>query len=379
MGGRRSRRGLKVPLLLAGCRKQTRQKMKRYKNLWDKFISMENLELAAKKAVQSKKNKPETKFFLKHKTELLKKLQKTLNDGKFTTSPYKTRRIFEPKERLIYILPLYPDHIVHHALINILGPIWQSTFIKDSYACIPGKGLHRASKAIMRFVRKYKYVLQCDIRKFYPSINHKVIFNIIKKKIADTKLLTVLRDIIWSCGNETNLPIGNLTSQWMGNVYLNELDHFVKEQLCCRGYIRYWDDFCLFSDNKGILHEYEFKLRKFVFDKLKLIFSKSAIRAVANGVAFIGYRHFKKFIIMRRYGAKKIRKNILNVAIHNDKSELTSDRLAAYHGWTKWCCSHNFLINVCGQAFQISIPTATFIHNKIFKKIDPCRITAALR
>lgn len=342
--------------------------MKRYKNLWDKFISMDNLELAAKKAVQSKKNKPETKFFLEHKTELLEKLQKMLIDGTFTTSPYKTRRIFEPKERVIYILPLFPDHVLHHALINILGPIWQSSFVKDSFACIPGKGLHRASKAIMRFVRKYKYVLQCDIRKFYPSINHSVMFDIIKKKIADKKLLGVLHDIIWSCGDETNLPIGNLTSQWMGNVYLNELDHFVKEQLCCHGYIRYCDDFCLFSDDKGILHQYEIKLRKFVFDKLKLIFSKASIRAVANGVAFIGYRHFKKFIILRKYGAKKIRKRILNIAIHNDKSDLALGQLAAYHGWTKWCCSYNFLINVCGRAFQISANTGAFIWCNMFKK-----------
>ena len=136
--------------------------MKRYKNLWDNFISMENLELAAKKAVRSKKNKPETKFFLEHKKDLLIKLQQMLKDGVFNTSQYKIRRIFEPKERYIYILPLYPDHIVHHALINILGPIWQSTFIKDSYACIPGKGLHAASVSMMRFMRKYKYVLQFD-------------------------------------------------------------------------------------------------------------------------------------------------------------------------------------------------------------------------
>ncbi len=342
--------------------------MKRYKNLWDKFISMENLELAAKKAVRSKKNKPETKLFLEHKQEFLTKLQQMLVDGKFNTSNYKIRRIFEPKERLIYILPLYPDHIVHHALINILGPIWQSTFIHDSYACIPGKGLHAASTAIMKFMRRNKYVLQCDIRKFYPSINHQVMFDIIKKKIADKRLLNVLRNIIWSCGGETNLPIGNLTSQWMGNVYLNELDHFVKEELRCHDYIRYCDDFCLFANDKKILHEYEFKLRKFVCDKLKLVFSKSAIRVVANGVSFIGYRHFKKFILLRRYGAKKMRKRILNIAIHHDKSDLASGRLAAYHGWSKWCCSHNFLIGVYIKASEISKDTAMFIYSKMFKK-----------
>ena len=341
--------------------------MKRYKNLWDKFISMENLELAAKKAVRSKKNKPETKLFLKNKKEFLAKLQQMLIDGKFNTSNYKIRRIFEPKERLIYILPLYPDHIVHHALINILGPIWQSTFIHDSYACIPGRGLHSASMAIMQFVRRNKYVLQCDIRKFYPSINHDVMFDIIKKKIADKRLLSVLHNIIWSCGGETNLPIGNLTSQWMGNVYMNELDHFVKEKLRCRDYIRYCDDFCLFANDKETLHKYEQKLKKFVSDKLKLVFSKSAIHVVANGIAFIGYRHFKNFILLRRYGAKKMRKRILNIAIHHDKSDLSSGRLAAYHGWTKWCCSYNFLTDICSRAKRICPKTGIFIQHKLLK------------
>ena len=340
--------------------------MKTYKHLWDQFVSMENLELAAKKAIKSKKNKAETKLFLKNKQELLCKLQKMLNDGKFTTSDYKIRRIFEPKERLIYILPLYPDHVVHHALINILGPIWQRTFIRDSYACIPGRGLHKASVAIMNFVRRNKYVLQCDIRKFYPSINHDVMFRIIKKKIADKKLLSVLRDIIWSCGGETNLPIGNLTSQWMGNVYLNELDHFVKEQLRCQDYIRYCDDFCLFANDKRTLHEYERKLKIFIHDKLKLIFSKSVIRVVANGVAFIGYRHFKNFILLRRNGAKKIRRRILNIAIYHDQSGLASGRLAAYHGWTKWCCCYHYLIRVCNVAKEISPNMGGFLQDMFF-------------
>lgn len=328
---------------------------------------MENLELAAKKAVRSKKNKPETKLFLEHKEDFLKKLQQMLIDGKFNTSNYKIRRIFEPKERLIYILPLYPDHIVHHALINILGPIWQSTFISNSFACIPGKGLHAASTAIMKFMRRNKYVLQCDIRKFYPSINHQVMFDIIKKKIADKRLLSVLRNIIWSCGGETNLPIGNLTSQWMGNVYLNELDHYVKEQLKCRDYIRYCDDFCLFADDKETLHKYEQKLRKFVSDKLKLVFSKSAIRVVANGVAFIGYRHFKRFILLRHYSAKKLRKRIMNIAKHHDRSALSMGQLAAYHGWTKWCCSHNFLMNVCECVKNVCPKTGMFIQQKLLK------------
>ena len=342
--------------------------MKRYKHLWDEFISMENLELAAKKAVKSKKSKWSTRVFETNKHEFLAQLQQMLIDGNFNTSNYRVRRIFEPKERLIYILPLYPDHIVHHALINILGPIWQSTFIRDSYACIPGKGLHKASHAVMHFIRRNKYVLQCDIRKFYPSINHEIMFKILQKKIGDKRLLRVLHNIIWSCGGEVNLPIGNLTSQWMGNVYLNEMDHFIKEELRCRDYIRYCDDFCLFANDKETLHEYKRKLEPFINEKLKLIFSKSAIYPTSRGISFIGYRHFKKFIMLRKYGASKMRRRILNIAIHNDTSDLAVGQLASYRGWAKWCCSYNFLIGLCKKAALISQDSATFIYSKMFKK-----------
>ncbi len=335
--------------------------MKRYKNLWDKFVSMENLELAAKKAVQSKKSKRATQFFLKNKVRLLNELQQMLKNGTFNTSEYRIRKIFEPKERLIYILPLYPDHVLHHALINILGPIWQRGFIQDSYACIPGKGLHKASKVLMRFIRRNRYVLQCDIRKFYPSINHDVMMNIIKRKIADKKLLNLLENIVKSCGDEKNLPIGNLTSQWMGNVYLNELDHFVKEHLRCRDYIRYCDDFCLFADDKNVLRGYESELKKFVADKLKLTFSKSVIFPVASGVTFIGYRHFKRFILLRKRGAKKLKKRVLNIARYNDVSDFAVSQLASYHGWLRWCNSYNFLARLYDDVQKISPKSLNFI------------------
>lgn len=341
--------------------------MKRYKNLWDSFVSEENLELAAKKAVQSKKSKRVTQYFLKNKQKLLAELRTSLIDGAFHTSEYKIRKIFEPKERLIYILPLYPDHVVHHALINILGPIWQKSFVHDSYACIPGKGLHKASQKIMQFVRRNKFVLQCDIRKFYPSINHDIMFNIVKRKIADEKLLAVIGDVINSCGDKTNLPIGNLTSQWMGNVYMNELDHFVKEQLKCRDYIRYCDDFCLFANDKNVLAQYLDELRVFLKNKLELDFSKSAIFPVARGVTFIGYRHFKNFILLRKYGAKKIRRRIKNIAKYNDTSDLAVGQLSAYYGWIKWCNSHNFISKVCMDAQCEAMEMGDFVRRQLMR------------
>lgn len=340
--------------------------MKRYKNLWDEFVSRENLELAAKKAVKSKKNKRVVQEFLNHKEELLQKLQSDLINSRFKTSLYKTFTIYEPKQRVIYRLPLYPDHVVHHALINVIGPIWQSTFIHDSYACIPGRGLHAASQRVMHFVRKYKYVLQCDIRKFFPSINHDVMFDIVKKKIGDTRLLNVLHDVIFSVGGETNLPIGNLTSQWMGNVYLNEMDHFIKEQLHVCAYIRYCDDFLIFGDNKKELRKMEKSIRGFVFDKLKMVFSKANVYPVSRGVPFIGYRHYKKFILLRHYGASKMLKRIFNIVKYHDRSETSVGQMAAFHGWIKWCCSYNFKLNVYNKTKKLYPTMTRFIHKKFF-------------
>ncbi|MBR6363532.1 MAG: reverse transcriptase [Alphaproteobacteria bacterium] len=323
--------------------------MKTYNNLWEQFISVENFELAARKAIKSKKSKKSVQKFLRNKDVLLKKLRQQLIEGKFKTSEYKTFVIHEPKERVIYKLPLYPDHILHHALINVLGPIWQKMFIHDSYACIPGRGLHAASKRTMDFVRRNKYVLQCDIRKFYPSINHNKMMEIIARKISDRRILKILDEIVRSVGGETNLPIGNLTSQWLGNVYLNELDHFVKSELRWRDYIRYCDDFCLYGNDKNTLKHMAQKIKVFITDGLKLVFSRSIVRQTVFGVAFVGYRHFKNFILLKKYAARKIKHRIMNIINHSDISEHATGQIAAFWGWVRWSCSYNYCRGFVGK------------------------------
>lgn len=340
--------------------------MKSYKNLWDKFISKENFDLAAKKAIKSKKSKKSVRFFLRHREEFLEKLRKSLIDGTFKTSPYKTFVIYEPKRRIIYKLPLYPDHVLHHALINVLGPIWQSFFIKDSFACIPGRGLLYASRRTMRFIKRNKYVLQCDIRKFYPSIDHGIIMDIIAHKIHDRRILKVLNEIIWSVGGQTNLPIGNLTSQWLGNVYMNELDHFIKQDLHWRDYIRYCDDFCLYGNNKQELHDAAQKIKAFVRERLKMEFSKCNLRRTSNGVTFIGYRHFRKFILLRHLTAQKLRRRIVNIIVHRDFSDRSVAQLASAYGWTRWCNSYHFRKTIQAFARKFSRKAGAFIKSNLF-------------
>lgn len=327
--------------------------MKTHKKLWDQFISVENFELAAKKAVKSKKSKKQTKVFLANKDILLEKLRQDLIFGRFKTSEYHVFEVFEPKRREIYELPLYPDHIVHHALINVLGPIWQSRFVKNSYACIPGRGIHSAVQQAMLFVRKNKYVLQCDIRKFYPSINHEIMMNIIAKKVHDRKILNLMKIIVFSLPGGKNLPIGNLTSQWMGNLYLTELDLFIKHKLKCKNYVRYSDDFCIFHNDKKFLNSLKQPIAQFAEQCLDLNLSKSAVQK-SQGVVFIGFRLFKDFLLLRKRTVKKIKKRIKKIAEQRRRSFSTVSSLASTHGLMKWANTYNLQMSLLKIAAKYS-------------------------
>lgn len=306
--------------------------------------------MAAVKAVRGKKSKRDIKRFLEHRNENLENLRHLLASGQFKTSTYKIIKVSDPKERLIYVLPLYPDHILHHALMNILAPIWQSLFIRDSYACIPGRGLTAASKRLMSFMRRNEFVLQCDIRKFFPSISHRKMMDIIRRKISDPKILDLLGEIVYSVKGGKNMPIGNLTSQWMGNLYLNELDMFVKHKLHWHDYIRYCDDFCLFGNDARQLRSLISTIGEFLDRELDLTFSKAVVRPTALGVDYIGYRHFKKFILLRRRTAKRIRKRLVNIVRFNDTSSRATGQLASAHGWCKWACTYNYRRSVYREA-----------------------------
>lgn len=315
--------------------------MKTYKHLWNEFISPENFDLAAKKAVRGKRSRMSTRAFLRRRTKKLDRLRDILQRGEYKTGRYRVFIIYEPKKRNIYMLPLYPDHIVHHALMNILAPIWMKIFCTDSFACIPGRGLHLASQRCVAHIRKNKYVLQCDIRKFYPSIRHDIMKKIVRKKISDPRILEILDDIISSTGDNVGMPIGNLTSQWMGNLYLNELDTFVKQQLHARCYIRYCDDFCIFSNDTRELVRYRDEIEKFIGEHLGLFFSKSFIKPTRVGVNFIGYRHFADYIVLTRAGAKKMRRRIKEIIAAPKISPRMRSRFAALSGWLAWCCGNN--------------------------------------
>lgn len=324
--------------------------VKKYKDLWQKIVQKENIELAYKKAKKGKSKYNAVRYIEEHTEECLKDVHNLLETRTFTTSEYRTKIIKEPKEREIFILPFYPDRIVQHAIINILEPILVKMFIPESYACIEGRGIHKGSIKLMEYVRKNKYCLKMDIRKFYPSINHDILMRIIERKFGDKNLVWLLNDIVRSLPGETNVPIGNLTSQWFGNLYMNELDKLIKHDLKIKCYLRYCDDFALFSNDKKQLNEAKFKIIEFLKTELKLNLSKCDLFRTSQGVDFLGYRHFKDYILIRKSTVKRIRKRLERVRRAYLKGRMQHDKfrsiVASAYGWLKWANSYNLSLKL---------------------------------
>lgn len=298
------------------------------------------------------------------------KLYEDLISGNYKTSKYHTKVIYEPKERTIYMLPFYPDRIVHHAIMNILEPIWDNLFIYDSYSCRKGKGQHKGSYRCLEFTKRYKYCLKCDFSKFYPSIVHEVLKKILRRKIKDKKLLKLLDEIIDSAysfddvelhkmlegrgiicdkTHHRNVPIGNYLSQWFGNLYLNELDTFVKQELKAVAYIRFCDDYLIFSDDIDFLKYCDRTIVEFTENYLGLKLSKHEIFQTKQGVDFLGYRHFPSgYILVRKSTAKRIKKRLKNTDKRVLKGRITVEKAraqwASAKGWIGHANAHNFSV-----------------------------------
>lgn len=320
--------------------------MKRYNNLFDKIVSLDNLYEADKKARRQKSHRPEVMLFDKNKDKLLLDLQRKLINGEYETSEYYVFKIYEPKEREIFKLPYYPDRIVHHAIMNIMEPIWVSAFVKGTYSCIKNRGIHKALKDV-KFALKdeinTQYCLKLDIRKFYPSIDHDILKTIIRKKIKDKRLLSLLDEIIESA---QGVPIGNYLSQFFANLYLTYLDHWIKEQKKVRYYFRYADDIVILGGDKQQLRDLFYNIQDYLNNKLKLNFKDNwqIFKVDSRGIDFVGYRIFHTHTLLRKSIKKKFCKKInkLNKKQNIDK-DTYKQKICSYIGWIKYCNGRNLL------------------------------------
>ncbi len=323
--------------------------MKRHGNLFDQITDIDNICLAYKKARKGKSWQNTISVFEEDIDENLFNIRDSLIEKSFTTSPYTEKTIYEPKQRIIYKLPFNPDRIVQHALMNILEPIWSGIFIYDSYACRVGKGIHAGSRRTMDFIRAVGpsgYCLKMDVSKFYPSIDHDIMFDIVQKKIKCKDTLWLLENIIYSIPDGKNIPIGNYTSQWLGNLYLNELDQILKHEYRIKLYVRYCDDFILLHPDKKFLRQMAEEIESFLTDKLKLKLSKCDIFPVSQGIDFLGYRHFPKHVLVRKSTAKRIKLRLRDLPGKLLQGEITGDQymssVASTCGWLRWANTHNF-------------------------------------
>lgn len=291
--------------------------MKRHGNLIGKIADFDNLHEAYRKAIRGRRFQCSSLRFREHLEEHLITLHNELTWGMYKPGEYRTFNIYEPKKRVIYAAP-FRDRVVHHAIMNITGPIWEGLFISDSYACRAGKGVHAGLDCLTNMLRSAHekwaevYCLKGDISKFFTSINHHVFMRIIQKKIKCRETVALFDSIVFSIGNHNdpescNLPIGNLVSQWGANLYLNELDLFVKHHFKAKYYLRYMDDFVILAPDKHELHRMLAEIEHFLGDTLKLRLNhKTAIFPCRQGIDFMGFRVWENHRLLRKSSAKRM-------------------------------------------------------------------------
>ncbi len=292
--------------------------------MYDQICCWDNLYLAYRRASQGKRGKPAAAAFEYRLEDNLIQLQQELQSQTYRPGPYHSFTIHEPKRRLISAAP-FRDRVVHHALCNLIEPIFERSFIADSYANRVGKGTHRALDRCQQFTRRYRYVLQCDIRQFFPAIDHAILRGILARKLHDPQVMWLVDRILESgvgvlseeyqmvyfpgddllaANRPRGLPIGNLTSQFWANCYLNPFDHFVKRELRCGGYLRYVDDFLLFADDKRTLWDWRRRIVERLARFRLTIHAGAHPRPVTEGVPFLG------FIVYPRRRRLKRRKGV---------------------------------------------------------------------
>ena len=345
--------------------------MKRIGNLFEKIISIENLRRADEKARRGKKHSYGVRVHDKNRERNLEELHERLLTGTFRTSEYSVFTIHEPKERVIYRLPYYPDRIVHHAIMNVLEETWTRTLTQNTYACMKGRGIEGCARRVRKMIRMFDggplYCLKIDIKKFYPSISHRVLKGIVRRKIKDRDVLGLIDEIVDSA---PGLPIGNYLSQYLANLTLCYFMHWVNEEMAREVKERlglkekprieaaeYADDIVFLAASKDVLHEAMKLVREKIEGELELwvkenwqVFPIAENKQDRRGRAldYVGYQFFRRQTLMR----KSIKKKMCRKAARLEKAkEPLTDKafkqaMSPWLGWAKHSDSRNLIKKV---------------------------------
>jgi retron-type reverse transcriptase len=329
--------------------------MKRVGFLWDDLISFPNLLQAAYKAQRGKRFRPATAKFHYHLEQELWTLHTELKTRSYRPGPYRTFKIHEPKERIISAAP-YRDRVVHHALCNMLEPIFEQRFIRDSYACRQGKGTHAAVRRCQEMARHHQYALKADVRKFFPSLDHELLKAQLARAIKDPHVLWLAGVLIdhsnpqedvqdWFPGDDLftpasrrrGLPLGNQTSQFFANVFLDALDHFITDRLGFGSYLRYVDDLVLFHDDRRRLNAAREEMSAFLAGlRLTLHANKTVVFPTRQGLPFLGYRVWRSHLGLVKANVFRFRRRLRRLQNHYATQQITGEevqlRLAGWIG-----------------------------------------------
>jgi RNA-directed DNA polymerase len=312
-----------------------KQSMVRLNNLYNKISSIENLMLADMRARRGKMKQYGVQRHIKHAETNIPKLHEMMKNKSFKTSEYDTFIITDPKEREISRLPFFPDRIVHHAIMNVLEPVFVRNFTRDTYSCIKGRGIHGAANAVklaLKDAPNTKYCLKLDIRKFYPSIDHEILKKLLRKKFKDAELLQLLDEIIDSA---PGLPIGNYLSQYLANFYLSYFDHWIKEAKLEKYYFRYADDIVVLHKDKAHLHALLLEMQNYLKFNLNLEVKHNwqVFPVASRGIDFVGYVFYHSHTRLR----KSIKKSFARMIFRRRNRA----SIESYKSWAKHAnCIH---------------------------------------
>lgn len=336
--------------------------MKTYKKLYEKLISFENLESAYEKAKKQKLGNPKVLEFEKHWRFHLCNLMRELLTKTYIPQPLKKFVLRDPKTRIICVSN-FRDRVVHHALVNVLQPIFEPQFIHDSFASQKGKGTLPALERFQDFLRKISrngklvtnaknnnqiigFALKCDIKHYFETIDHQVLLRIIIKTISDKNIIWLIKQILENYDSgvpSKGMPLGNWTSQFFANIYLNALDQYVKHKLKAKYYIRYVDDFVILHKSKFVLKYYKNKINEFLTKLcIELHPNKCKILPLGQGVSFLGFRVFYHYKIVRRRNLRKIKAKLISLLedYENENIELY-EILEVLQGWNAYAMNGN--------------------------------------
>ena len=325
---------------------------KTLRNEYDKYLTYESLMKAHLQSRKGKGYRKEIILFNLKQEEYIMWLYKNLKERTYKHGGYTVFYITEPKLRRIK-KSKYIDRIVHRWYVNsFMEKYFVPQFINTSYACLKDKGMHKATLDLQRAMKHCQriwnnyYILKMDVKKYFENINKDILYKILKRKIKDPKVIWLTKEIIYSNEGETGLPIGNYTSQLFANVYLNELDQYVKHTLKCKYYFRYMDDAVILIKTKEEAKEILEKIRNFLKDNLKLeLNSKTQIFKNKQGVNFCGYKINEYRLKIRDKGKRKLKKKIKELKYKIAQGEITSKEakkyLAGHMGYIKIADTYN--------------------------------------